>query len=1113
MHLLSWCARLFFVLLAASLLWGQGSSLGTLTGVVFDSSGAPVLGAQVTARNVDTNISREVVSEAAGNYVVPSLPAGTYELKFSMTGFQTLIVRDVKLDTSATKRVDATLRVGQITETVDVEATAPLLNTENASVGALVEQKRVTELPLNGRNFQQLQLLTPGAVSTFNFQTTRGLAGGASALTTNSTMNVANGQRPGQLLFLVDGSNSSNQNGRGLIQQPSVDEIQEFRFLTNNMSPEYGYGSAAVIVSIKSGTNQVRGVAWNFLRNDAMDARSFFATRREKLRQNQFGANAGGPLVLPRIYNGRDKSFWFLSYEGLRIRRSTTQAPSVPTARMRAGDLSEWPGALYDPATTIPDPNQPGAFLRQPFPNNQIPVARFDPVARFFLDPAWIPLPIGPGLVANLRREIPFSDQSDQGTAKFDHKLTDRDNLSARISLTHAFQGSVGPYHGLNRYDPGANPKVPHGYNGVINYTKIFSPTNLLEARFAYSRAFVEFNTPNFGTTDYTAQLGIQGFGPGVSDKYPSYPVMSIAGFTGLPQGFLLNYTSQNFEYTVNYTAIRGRHTFRMGNTYRRWHQDFTTSGQGSGTFVFSGNYTNNPSNPANTGAGFADFVLGVPTSASRYVPPGWFNQRNPNNWAYFNDDFQVSKKLTLNFGVRYEINWPTREINGQFATFSPTARGGRGAIVVPDQASVSPPYRQSSVPLSWPFYSQFSVFAADAGISPKYLRDVGYHSWAPRVGFAYRLTDLTVLRAGYGIFWLQTDGNRSSEMSSAPFLIREAGIPQEPFIPNRTIRNFLPAGSAFSQFATIYGMDSSATDFGYSQQWNFSVQRRLPGQFSAEIGYVGTKGTRLQTTRGINTPLPGPGSIQPRRPFPDFGVILWNEFSAPSIYHGLQTKLERRFHQGLTMTAAFTWSRSIDFDSDNTEGMYDPYNATLNRGPSAFNVPRLFTLSTVYELPWMRAAQGLPRLLLGGWTLGAIVTLQDGFPYTPTFAGDPSNTGTGSRADVVAGCDPRLSNPTAERFFNTSCFVAPPGAPIYRRGNAGRNILRADSYRNADLSLYKDFAFTERSRFQLRFEAFNAFNQHSFAAPNAVVNNPAYGRVLASSPGRIMQIAGKVYF
>lgn len=1103
----------WLLLLCPSLLLAQGSSAGTITGAMTDPTGAAIPGADVTVRNVATNFTRDMKTADAGIYTFSNLPIGNYELRFSAAGFKAVLVADIILEVNATRRVDMQMTLGQITDTINVETTAPLLNTENASTGQVIESKGVTELPLNGRDFQQLQLLTPGAISSNNYQTGQGMSGGAGSLTTNGTMNIADGGRPGQVLFVIDGSNASNQNGRGIIQRPAIDEIAEFKVQSSNMSAEFGYGSSAVNVSIKSGTNELHGVGWEFLRNDAMDARSFFATRVEPLKRNQFGANAGGPVILPKIYDGKDKTFWFFSYEGLRLREGASFAPTVPTARMRTGDLSEWPGQIYDPATTRPDPNRPGGYVRDSFPGNIIPPGRIDAIAKFFFDPKWIPLPIQPGISANLRREFGVPSDSNQATTKIDQRFGSNDTLSARFSFTLANEGSFGPYHGLDPYDPGANPKHPNGYNSVANWTHIFNPTNLLEARFSFSRAYVQFDTPNFGTTDFTSQLGIQGFGKGISDVYPSYPSMGISGFSGMPQGFLLNYTSNNFEYTANYTMVRGRHTFKMGETYRAWQQNLTTSGAGSGSFSYSGNYTNNPALPGNTGAGLADFILGIPTSGGRYVPPGWYYQRLKNEWAYFNDDWKVTPKLTVNLGVRYEINWPTTEKYRRFASFDPSARNGKGAILVPDLQSVSAPYLQSSVPLSWPTFAPLSVFASDVGINPKYLRAVGYNKFAPRVGVAYRLPKDTVIRAGYGIFWLQLDGNRESEFESPPFLVRESGILNDPFIPTKDTRTLFPNDSKFSQFSTVYAHDPWAKDFGYSQQWNFTIQRQLPGQFSVDLGYVGTRGVRLQTSRGINVPLPGPGAVQARRPYPEFGYVIWNDQSAASTYHALQMRLERRFSHGLSMITAFTWSKSIDQDSDNTEGYYDPYNFRLNRGLSAFDSPRVFTSSVVYELPWLRKAKGVQRTFLGGWTLGTLISLRDGFPFTPGFGGDPSNTGTGSRPDVVYGCNPDISNPSPSEWFNTACFAAPPGAPTYRRGNAGRNILRGDAYRNVDLSLYKEFLFTEQRKLQLRFEGFNAFNEHSFSFPDATVNSPSFGRVFGSSAGRILQVAGKIYF
>lgn len=1097
------------------LMCGQASSSGTVTGTITDPTGASISGATVTLKNEGTNTARKLQTNTSGVYTFTNMPPATYELTVSASGFATEKVQNIVLQVAADRRVDVSLKVGTVSESVNVAAAAPVLNTETASTGQVIETQEINELPLNGRDFQSLQLLTPGTVATVNYQTSQGLSGGASALTSSpaATMNVANGGRPGQVLFLIDGANDSNQNARTLIYLPSIDEIAEFREQTANMSAQYGYGSSVVNVSIKSGTNHLHGNLYEFLRNSDMDARTFFAQNVEPLKRNQFGATLGGPVVLPKIYNGKNKTFFFFAYEGLRLRQASTEIASVPTAAQRVGDFSAYPERIYDPTSTIPDPNHPGAYIRTPFAGNTIPLDRINPVAKFFLDPSWIPLPNRPGNAGNLLQEVSVPTSYDQGTAKIDQYIGSGDRLTGRISLQHAFDGSYGPYHGFNQYDPGANPKSPNSYNSELNWVHTFNPTNLLDLRFTYSRAHPLFTTPNYGTTDYTTKLGIQGFGPGVSDIYPSYPQMSIAGYTGLPQGFLLNYISNNYEYTANYSMVRGRHTFTMGESFREWQQNLTTSGQGSGSFNFTGTYTSNPANPSNTGAGLADFFLGVPASGGRYVPPGWFYQRMKNNWAYVNDNWKATKKLTVNLGIRYEINWPNTEKNSQFATFDTTARGGSGAIVVPNQKSVSPPYLQSSVRLSWPVYSQYSVYANQVGINPKYLREVAYDRLAPRIGFNYLIDPKTVISAGYGYFYVPLDGNRESEMESAPFLIRESGILNDPFLPTKTIQTLFPVGSTFSPQASIFGADPNVRTFGYSQQWNFSIQRQLANDLSVDIGYVGTTGTDLETKRGINTPLPGPGPVQPRRPFPEFGVISWDEQSANSIFHSFQAKLQKRFSHGFSLLSAFTWSKSIDNDSTDDSGYIDPYNTRRSRGVSSFDVPLNFTLSAVYNLPGFRHTNALVHTLAGGWILAGIVTLHSGLPYTPEYSGDPSNTGTGSYADVVSSCNPVLASPTPQEWFNTSCFVAPPGPPAYRRGNAGRNILRGDSYRNFDISLYKNFHFSEASRLQIRFEGFNVFNQHSFAFPDATVNSPTYGQIFSASPGRILQVAGKFYF
>lgn len=1094
-------------------MWSQAGTSGTISGTVTDSSGAFIPQATLALKDLGTNTVRTMQSGSGGVYVFTNLPPANYDLTVTMQGFQAVEVQNIKLDVAAERRVDVHLALVVVNQTISVQSAPAALNTENASTGQVIGVQAINELPLNGRDFQQLQLLTPGTVSTTNYQSNEGMAAGASTLGTNQTMNVANGGRPGQVLFLVDGAYDSNQNGRSIIYRPTIDEIGEFKEETADMSAEYGYGSSVVNVSIKSGTNQLHGSLYEFLRNSATDARSYFADSVEPLKRNQFGGSIGGPLLIPRVYNGKNRTFWFVAYEGLRLSQASTFIASVPTPKARSGDFSDYSQQIFDPLSTTPDPQNPGSYIRTPFPGNIIPANRIDPVAKFFLATDWTPLPNLNGNSNNFLLEPSALTSYNQGTIKVDQYFGSSNVVRARLSQNHEGDGSVGPYHGFNQYDPGANPAYPTTYNSILDWVHTFNSTNLLDVRGSYSRANAFTTTPNIGKTDYTTQLGIQGFGPGISDIYPSYPSISVSGYTGMPSGAVYDYISNDYAYSVSYTMIRGRHTFTMGNTFRDWQQSLTTSGQGNGSFNFTGTYSENPQSPDATGSGLADFLLGVPASGGRYIPPGRFYQNMKNEWAYFNDSWKLTSKLTVTLGVRYEINLPVTAGNGQFASFSPLARGGRGAIVVPDVKSVSAPYYHSSVPLSWPVYQPFSVYAADIGLSPKYLRKVGYRNFAPRVGLAYSLDPKTVVRAGYGLYYLPLDGNRESETESAPFLIRETGILNDPYLPTKTTQTLFPEGSSFSQYASLFGEDPNVTNFGYSQQWNLSFQREIDPNMSVDLAYVGTSGTHLQSGDQINAPRPGPGSVQARRPYPDFGVISWDAQTAQSNYHSLQAKLDRRFSSGFSLLAGFTWSKGIDDASDDSETYIDPYDHQRSRAISSFDVTRNFTLSALYALPHLNGENQVVRTVLGGWMLGGIMSYHDGLPYTPLYSGDPTNTGTSSYADVVPGCNPKLRHPTAQEWFNVSCFASPAGPPTYLRGNAGRNMLRGDFYKDFDTALYKSFYLTEEERLEVRVESFNVFNQHSFGFPNATVNSPGFGAVTTASPGRILQGGAKIYF
>ncbi|MCI0625238.1 MAG: carboxypeptidase-like regulatory domain-containing protein [Acidobacteria bacterium] len=1110
------------VLAGSNSAYAQGGASGTFVGVVKDLTGAVIPGATVSIRNRDTNFTLNDKTREVGEYTFSYVPVGYYEIRVTKESFRTAVVPNVKLDTGATFRVDLTLEVGEVGQSVEVTAAAPIMQTEEPSVGYLVEEKRVLELPLNGRKFEQLQILSPGSVNAFNHQTGAGLAGGAPGWETSSspTAIATSGSRPNQMLILVDGGSVVNNWARTAAVSPNPDEISEFKISGSNFSAEYGYGGNVINVTTKSGTNQVRLTLWEFLRNNSLDARNFFAARPEPRKRNQFGVASGGPVRLGSLYDGKDKSFWFFNFEGQRERVGRTLISSVPTAAMRRGDLSELPVTIFDPMTTRRDPTSPTGFRRDPFPNKVIPPGRLDqPVGQRFLE--WVPLPNRPGFANNyLFTPVVTNDYEHYGF-RFDQKTGGSGLLTFRGSYqpNNFFQG-IGPYgkHVRPPYDLGTSPKEGNGSSYVLAWTNNIRPTTLMDTRIAFTRGWVETGNGAVieGGTDWTTEAGIQGFGKDVSDVYPSLPQLSFSGFTGVPSngGFGLAGAGNNWEYAANFTLIRGAHTIKTGYAHRRWQENSTTWGRGSGEFVYSGEFTVNPASRGGTGSGLADYLLSLPFSAGRYIPLGWYYLQIRNHWSYIQDDWKVTPKLTLNLGLRYELNFPTQEKNDAVGSFVPEGRGGRGAILVANEEALQkgvilhPPTR-----FSLETYRPLIQTARELGIRERSMRPLAKKSFAPRFGLAYRFTNKTVVRGGYGIFHVQLDGNRETEFISAPFLVRESGLLNQLDVDGRPLRTTqtILAGAPFSPRPNLQAHTTSDGSFGYAQQWNLFVQRELPGGFVFDVGYVGNRANKLQQTRPLNTPLPGPGPVDARRPFPDFNLIGLADQSGYSTYHAFQGKLERRFSAGLSTSVAYTRSKLIDLNTGNSGTGFDPYDFRMDRGPGDYDAPNVLATSVVYEIPFLRnVSWPLARHVLGGWTTTTILTASDGYPFTPAWSGDTGNRGAGSRPDRV--CSGKLSNPTRERWFDTSCFVAPRSAGPFSIGNAGRNILRGPRLFNWDFGLYKDFHLAENRRLQFRSEFFNFTNTTNFGLPAATINAGAPGVITRAGPARIIQFGLKLY-
>lgn len=1091
------------------LLLAQGGDRGTILGTATDQSGAPVPDAEIVVQNIDTGLLEHSKTDIGGAYTIPNLLVGNYRITATHAGFKKEVVEGVRLQVGATFRADIGFQVGEVASEISVAAVSPLIQSETSDVSTVIEEKRIVDLPLNGRDFQTLQLLTPGAVNTTTFQNSdvSGLGGGAGGVATNTTMIVSNGSRPGSQVFLVDGAYDSNRQGRSIVYAPSIDEIEEFRVSGANFSAEVGYGTNAISVATKSGTNSFHGTAWDFMKNSALDARNLFAFTPPKLIHNQFGGLLGGPVV-------KNKTFFFVSYEGLQDRSQRYWLTSLPTDQMRGGNLSEIAAPIFDPTTS--HYNADGVIVRTPFPGNIIPASRIDPVAALFLQ--WYPQPNRPGTSANFYNDPPFGETFNEFSVRMDHRLTERDNIMGRFSQRRDSVPQQGPYqgHSKDNYNPGVIGVDTSATNAVVSWIHVFSPTTTLEVRPSYTRPYInQFSGPNIGT-DWTSKAGIQGFGPGISDVYPTWPEFDISGFSPIYSYIGFNVLHNSRDIAGSVTMIRGTHTFKFGDTFASYQERIFPSGQGQGEFGYTGTYSSNPAQAGATGAGFADYLLGYPAFGSRYVPPGVYYMQLRNNWLWVQDDWKISKRLTLNLGLRYELNYPTTEKYDQLATWVPYARDGRGAIVVPNQEAISGDRGNlhSSVGRSLSTYGPLIVFAKDLGLPERSMRFLNKHEFAPRLGFAYRLGRDFVVRGGYGLFYNQLDGNRETEFLSPPFLIRENGVNNSLTAngaPAHTTQTLFPAGSSFSAQPYVFAHDPYSSTFGYTQQWNFFAQKLLPGTIALEVGYLGTKGTHLQDTRAYNTPLPGPGSIDARRPYQDFASIAWDEQNASSVYHALQVKAERRYKNGLTFMSSFTWSKAIDDQTSDSLGCLNPYDCRADRGLSSFDIPFTWVTSGVYDLPWLRHAKnwGL-RTFVGGWTFSMIATVHSGLPFTLYWAGDPANTGQGSRPNA-GSCSGRLDNASGSRWYDPTCFASP--AP-YTYGNLGRNTMRADGTRNIDFGLYKDFSLTERSRIQIRSEFFNALNHPTLGVPDNYVNDgSSAGVIYSASDPRIIQLALKIYF
>jgi hypothetical protein len=1065
------------------------TATATLSGVVRDAQGAAIPNATVTATDMGTGQSRQTSSGATGDYVIANLPVATYKVEASSSGFKTEVLQSVTLQVNQTAQLDINLQVGSISEQVSVTAEVPLVATETSSLGQVIENRSIEGLALNGRQFWQLVALVPGASYTPGGEGTR--TGGSSIRASmvnvqiNGTGFIYNG-------WLLDGTDITEYEQGGTNVQPNVDALSEFKVLTADMPAEYGHTPNVVSAISKSGTNEFHGTLFEFLRNDLVDARNFFATDKNVLKRNQFGGVIGGPIK-------KDKVFFFADMENMRQVQGIVFNDTLPTNAMRMGNFAG--------QKTITNP-----LTGKPFPNNVIPTNMISPQALFFLN--YMPTQSQGAFNANQRLTIYKADM------KVDAQITQADHLMSRYSIADNQEADPNQYTAL-----GVQSLHSRAQNAALTWTHLFGPTFLSEARFGYYRDYFLFGAVLPGT-NYDQEAGITGFEQ--TQLSPSFPLITLSGFSGFNGSGSNSLPKANrirtWEYSEALTYTTGKHDLKFGGQLYHQNHGFFNGQSQEGQFAFTTNYTGNA---------FGDFLLGYPSSVYRAYPISLYGNYT-NEWATFiQDDYRVTHKLTLNIGVRWAYNPFFNGVNGQTSAFDYAT----GKVIVPTTSSGSliVPVPQPETPLLLPLFSDRLEGTNQLGL-PQSIRSTGNGQFLPRFGFAWRPTasDRLVVRGAYGIFDEFLDTNLTLQWAKVP-----------PFEITQTVNNTVPTPSfnwanPFQGQPLVSGNPNpsqvcpgtalvlatcvtpnvysapGALKQTYMQQWNIAVQGQLMKNLSLTVAYVGNKTEHEQLISvPDNVPTPGPGAIQARRPYPQWGQFYMGETNGIANYDALQATLEKRFSNGFQLLASYSWSKCMDTGS-NQSGPIELSMLFQNYAVCDYNLPQNLTVSSVYELPFGHGRMFLSNAnhfingVLGGWELAGILTARSGLPFTPVISGDQANIGISGQRPVLVG-DPYLSNPTPTDWFNVNAFATPAK---YTLGDSGRNILQADRLIQVDLTLEKRFNFTEKRQLEFRAEAFNVANRPTFAAPGASIGSASAPVVTSTlNANRIMQFALKLYF
>ena len=1083
------------LLLMAALALSSGGSVaiaqtntGEVGGVVKDISGGVLPGATVTARHSATGSVVERVTDSAGRFFLPALRTGQWDIAASLSGFAPQTQKGIVLEIGRTLNIEFRLGVEGLTESVSVTVNAGLLQTTTAEISDIIENRQVVQLPLNGRNFLALAQLSNAVVLPPGG--TRG-----DALQQAGPLPNVGGQRSGHNIYLLDGAKVTDELFNNLVINPSVDSIQEFKIQKSMYPAEFGGKASALInVATKAGSNVMHGSLFEFHRNDAFDAHNYFDSKDAPvppLRQNQFGGVWGGPLV-------KDRSFFFASYEALRMNRSLTRTFSVPSTDGRGGNFSGL-GAICDPLTI------PTTGVCTPFANNQIPAGRIDPIAASFLQ--HVPLPTSDATLQNLTAAEPSTRDLDQFSVRIDHRLTNNDNVFARFSTfdadetqpfgTGVLQETLVPGFGRT-----LNTRTR---NLTASHTHIFGRSWLNELRFGWMHVEGGQASVNRGT-DFAGQVGLEGVTHDARDVgFPQISTRGLYSTMGDPTSFVFR-DNQHVELYDNVTIDRGAHRVKLGAYYFHLRLRPEQPDNARGAFTYTGQFTGNA---------FADFLLGYPTSATSGIGRG--DEDGRTNWLhlYAQDDWRARDNLTVNVGLRYEYNSHMYDANNRLSSIDLSTPGGRFVIASDHNGTIN-----SEALALLPLMPIPYVTSTEAGWN-RGLLDPSAVRLAPRTGFALSFDNSkAVIRGGYGIFLNQWAYSVQTAFArNLPFFFtKQIDVPVDVKTPTRGTRDILTSNATGTIGPTI--MDH-AYNVEYSQTWSGALQYELFPSTMAEISYMGTWTIGADNSTVRNVPEPGPGSIQARRPIPQLSRINAIRFDGKSIYHGVTFKAERRLQNNFAYTVGYTLSTSKDdasspgateSEANVPQNVRNVFDDTGEWAHSSFDHRHQFVASAAYELPLFVGAGGFTKHAFGGWRINAILTAQSGAPFTVNLGVDQANIGAGpaQRPDQLR--DPNLpgSARTPDQWFTTAAFGLP--AP-FTFGSAPRNSVIGPGFANVDLAVAKTWALAGTSQLEFRWEIFNLFNRANFDIPNRTFGTPNFGRIFSTKNAREMQFGLRVAF